>query len=92
MNNYNRLTPGDLAEIVQSVDGISVGKIVQCVRVDGIHSKHGTMWLVSARDQLVTEYGGVGNRAHVPQAWLRKIMPPGAPEKILEKELEHVEK
>jgi hypothetical protein len=92
MNKDNQLSPGDLAEIIKSVDGISVGKIVQCVQVDGVHSKHGTMWLVSARDELVTEYGAVGIRAHVPQAWLKKILPPGTPEKILEKELERVEK
>jgi hypothetical protein len=67
---------GDLAEIVKSVDGLSVGKIVQCVQFAGHHSKHGPVWKVRSKSTLVTEYGGVGSEAHVPDDWLRPIKPP----------------
>lgn len=48
---------------------------MQCVKIVGDHSLYGTVWEVSSRDQLVTEYGGVGNKAHAPAKWLRKIKP-----------------
>jgi hypothetical protein len=86
------LSPGDLAHIIRSVDGLSVGRVVQCVQVDGVHSRYGTMWLVQAQDELVTEYGGVGHRVHLPADWLKKIMPPALPDKVREKVLEFVEK
>jgi hypothetical protein len=69
------LQPGDLALIIRSLDGHSTGKIVTCVQIDFIaHEKYGTIWLVkSDRNDLITEYGGVGNNFHVPQSWLLKI-------------------
>lgn len=74
----NSLEPGDLAEIIKSLDGLSVGKIVQCVRIDYVnHPEYGTIWLVQSKsDDLVTEYGGVGDNVHVPADWLKKIQPP----------------
>lgn len=82
---------GDLAEIIKSIDGISVGKIVQCIEFAGHHSKHGPIWKVRAKTDLVTEYGGVGREAHMPDDWLRPIKPPAldksiskSKEKILE--------
>lgn len=84
---------GDLAEIIKSVDGLSVGKIVQCIEFSGHHSKHGPIWKVRAKTNLVTEYGGVGTEAHMPDDWLRPIRPPQTDkdvqetrEKILEDE------
>lgn len=69
------LKPGDLAIIIKSRDGISIGKIVECVQIDFVgHPDFGTIWLVkSSRQDLVTEYGGVGDNFHVPADWLRKI-------------------
>lgn len=73
--NDKSLQPGDLAVIIKSADGLSVGKIVECVRVDfHNHSLYGVVWLVkSTRNDLVTEYGGIGDNVHVPQDWLCKI-------------------
>ena len=71
----SNLEPGCLAVIVESLDGISVGKIVQCIKVVGEHSLYGTVWHVRGRDMLVTEYGGTGNEADVPAKWLKKIEP-----------------
>jgi hypothetical protein len=71
----NALEPGDLAEIIKSLDGHCTGRIVTCVRIEYIdHPEYGTIWLVqSSADDLVTEYGGVGDNVHVPASWLRKI-------------------
>lgn len=70
----DKLEPGNLAIIIKSIDGLSVGKIVTCVQIDGTHPQYGIIWLVeSSHGNLVTEYGGVGNTAHVPQDWLKKI-------------------
>jgi hypothetical protein len=71
----SNLAPGDLAEIIRSLDGHCTGKIIECVRIEYIdHPEYGTIWLVqSPSDDLVTEYGGVGNNVHVPASWLRKI-------------------
>lgn len=69
-----RCNQGDLARIIKSVDGMSVGKIVQCVRVEGVHSQHGAIWLVRGA-QMVSEYGGVGDTVHVPDDWLIPIKP-----------------
>lgn len=84
------LSPGDLAVIVQSVMGVSVGKIVQCVDQVGYHSQFGAVWNVRSRDKIVTEYGGHGNSAHVPEIWLRKIKP-GELEKQTDKRLERAD-
>ena len=75
MSDPNQLVPGDLAIIIKSVDGLSIGKIVECVKIDYVgHPDHGTIWLVkSSRQDLVSEYGGVTSDIHVPQDWLKKI-------------------
>jgi hypothetical protein len=80
----NNLSPGDLAIIIKSVDGISVGRVVQCLRAEGSHTKHGLIWYVSSKEDLVSEYGMVGKNMHVPQDWLKKIEPPPLPEKTRE--------
>jgi len=79
----NSLESGDLAEIIKSLDGHCTGKIVTCIQVEFInHPEHGTIWLVqSGAEDLVTEYGGVGDNVHVPAAWLRKIPKETPPEK-----------
>lgn len=77
----NELRPGDLAIIIESVLGINVGKIVQCAKVVGEHSLYGIVWEVSCKEEIVTEYGGKGNKVHVPQKWLKKIKPGDLDEK-----------
>jgi hypothetical protein len=70
-----KLEPGDLAIIIKSTMGMSIGKIVECVQLDYVgHPQFGTIWLVSSpKNDLVSEYGGIGATFHVPQDWLRKI-------------------
>jgi len=69
------LEPGDHALIVKSLDGHCTGRTVQCVRIEYVdHPEYGTIWLVqSPSDDLITEYGAIGNNVHVPAAWLQKI-------------------
>ena len=76
-----QLEPGDLAIIIKSIDGLSIGKIVECVRLDGFHSQYGPIWLVQSQSSdLVSEFGGVGQNVHVAQDWLRKIPKDPLPE------------
>ena len=90
MDKYT-LEPGCLALVIDSVDKIAVGLTVQCIRIVGEHSKYGTIWHVRSKDQLVTQYGAVGNEADMPAIWLRKILPgDGLESKSKEKPLEHV--
>jgi hypothetical protein len=64
---------GDLAIIVESIEGVSTGKIVQCIRIQGDHSLYGPIWKVRSKDTLVSEHGGVGNEVDVPDKWLKPI-------------------
>ena len=74
MSNPNQLEPGDLAVFIKSLDGHCTGKIVECVRIEMIHPDHGVVWLVKSKhNDLITEYGGVGDNVHAPQDWLKKI-------------------
>jgi hypothetical protein len=73
----NQLEPGDLAVFIKSLDGLNVGKVVQCVRIDMIHPDYGVIWLVRSKTQdLITEYGGLTDNLHAQQDWLKKILPP----------------
>ena len=83
----NELEPGCLAIIIESVLGLSVNKIVQCVKIEGEHSVHGIVWLVHSKDELVSEYGAIGNNMSVPAKWLKKVAPPKLPDKVITKEL-----
>lgn len=90
------LAPGDLAIIIKSRDGLSIGKIVECVQIDFVdHPELGTIWLVKSNTaNLVTEYGGVGDNFHVPAAWLKRIPNDPLPDEedlySLEDDLEHI--
>ena len=84
------LSPGDLAIIINSALGLSVGKVVQCVSIVGTHSEYGTVWNVGSREPLMTEYGGHGNNVHIPAIWLRRVEP-GELDKSKVKTLERVE-
>jgi hypothetical protein len=85
----NKLSPGDLATIIQSVENASVGMIVQCIRVEGEHSLYGTIWRVRSRGILVSEHGGISNEGDLPEKWLKKILPPPLtlPSKVRRKDL-----
>lgn len=69
------LQPGDLAIVIESVLGVNVGIIVQCIKVVGEHSLYGTVWQIRSQKEITTEYGGKGHTAHIPQKWLKKIKP-----------------
>jgi len=73
MTDKNQLMPGDLALVIKSIDNMAVGKIVECLSMDGEHTLYGKMWMCKFSDRVVSEYGAVGNKMHVPQDWLRKI-------------------
>ena len=87
---------GDLAIIINSVDGPtghSVGKIVTVGKMVGEHSQYGIIWKVHGQN-LISEYGGVGDSVDCPAIWLKKIEPPPAPGKtksvVNDKELSKV--
>lgn len=82
----SNLEPGCLARIIKSIEGLSIGKIVQCVRMAGMHSEFGEMWWIHSKDILVTEYGGVGHHAHCPASWLKKLEP-GGDQNVIKDEL-----
>lgn len=83
----SKLEPGCLALVIQSVDGLCVGKTVQCIAIAGEHSKYGTVWRTHCKDELVSEYGVVGNYMDIPSIWLKKIEPPALPQKVKNIEL-----
>lgn len=64
-----------MAVIIKSVFGQSVGEIVQCIRIKGVHSEHGTIWTIRAQHELVSEFGGRGCTMDSPALWLKKINP-----------------
>lgn len=67
---------GDTAEIIESVDGINVGKIVEVCSFQGTHSLFGPIWRIrSTSGELITEYGAVGFACDCADKWLRKIEP-----------------
>lgn len=84
----NKLEPGDLAIVIKSASGKSLGKIVECVKTDGEHSQLGLMWIVKSNSPLKTIGGDVLTQVHVPQDWLRKIPKDPLPEDEEIKELE----
>ncbi len=67
---------GDMAEIIESVDGINVGKIVEVCSFQGTHSLLGPIWRIrSASGELITEYGAVGFTCDCADKWLKPIPP-----------------
>ncbi len=87
-----RCKPGDLAEVVGGALGgrHNIGKIVNVIRLDGVHEEYGPIWYVMCDDDLITEYGGVTPDAHFADDWLRPIPKEAPKEKTDEKELEKV--
>lgn len=72
---------GDTARIVESIDGLNVGKIVEVCSYQGEHSKYGPIWRVRIvkGSQLVSEYGGVGITCDCADAWLEPLPPEALP-------------
>jgi hypothetical protein len=79
-----RNTVGGLAWIERGSEGDTgpnVGLIVQCLEIvlgnEGKHhTEYGPVWQVESRGHpIVTQHGGYGMYAHVPDAWLRPIPP-----------------
>lgn len=81
-----RCKVGDIAHIIDSVDGLNVGKTVEVCSFQGEHSKYGPIWRVRIvkGDQLVSEYGGVGLTVDCADDWLRPIPPEAVPNKQVE--------
>lgn len=73
MSDKNRLEPGDLAIIIRSMTGKSVGKIVTCISMDGVDENYGRMWLVETGHPMKVVGGDVMRAAHMPEDWLKKI-------------------
>lgn len=69
----DNLQPNDLAIVLKSFTNKSVGKIVTCISMDGIHPAFGPMWLVDSGGPISVVGGDVVRRAHLPQSWLKKI-------------------
>ena len=86
MSNF---APGDLARVIESLDGACVGIVVQLREYRGEHSLYGSMWRCSSRENIVTEFGSRGNEADFPAKWLKKIEPGDLD---LVKEVEHLRK
>ena len=73
MNN-NQLEPGDLALVIKSVTGQSVGKIIECIQVIGTDPNFGIVWLVKCSHKIQAYHdGAMSNQSHMPQDWLKKI-------------------
>lgn len=79
---------GDLAVIIESAMGLSVGKIVEVTAAIGEHSLLGPMWRCrSTKGELTTEYGATGAWVDMPDKWLKKIedqLPDESSKEILE--------
>ncbi len=69
----DKLEPGDLAIVINSLKNEAVGKIVACISMDGIHSQYGRIWLVQSASPMSVMGGDVLRKAHIPEDWLKKI-------------------
>ena len=76
------VSQGDRAWIIDSVDGLNVGKIVRVRKYQGEHPRLGAIWHVrSEGTDLITEYGAVGPECDCADAWLKRI-PPDNPDPV----------
>lgn len=82
-----RCEQGDLAHVIKSVDGAAVGKTVQVIRYMGEHSLYGPVWRCRCKDELMTEYGGLGKELDFADDWLEPIKPKNLKVKEVSKEL-----
>jgi hypothetical protein len=73
MSKDDKLAPGDLAIIIKSINNRSIGKIVECIKVDGEHSLYGIMWLVKSNSHMTSSTGERLLELHCAQDWLKKI-------------------
>ena len=74
---------GDMAVIVESTDGINVGKVVEVCSFQGVHSKLGPIWRIRCGSgDLVTEYGAIGLTCDCADAWLKRVDPEDEPDYI----------
>lgn len=83
------LSPGDLAIVIKSATGKAVGKIVECIKVDGFFGEAQTpVWLVRSSSKIQTIGGEAMFEAHVLQTWLRRIPNDPLPDEDFEVEKE----
>lgn len=86
MSNF---APGDLARVIESIDGASVGIVVQLREMVGEHSLYGPIWRCTSKETIVSEHGGIGHEADFAAKWLKKINPGDLD---LQREIEHLRK
>ena len=86
------VSKGDLARIVKSSfpgredSDENNDKIVEVLYQRGEHSKYGVIWRIRSKTQdLVTEYGGVGNECDIEDDRLRRVDSTPIQKKIEEK-------
>lgn len=85
------LTPGDLAIVIKSATGKSIGKIVECIQIDGYFGEAKTpVWLVRSNSKIQTVGFGLVEDAHVLQTWLRRIPNEPLPDEELEVQKENI--
>ena len=84
----DKISPGDLAIVIQSMSGKSVGSIVTCISMDGEHELLGRIWLVETGRPIRTVGGDTVRRAHIPEKWLKKIPSDPLPAEQEDHELE----
>lgn len=85
------LTPGDLAIVIKSATGKAIGKIVECIKIDGFFGEAQTpVWLVHSSSKIQTIGGEAEFEAHVLQTWLRRIPNDPLPDEDFEVEKENL--
>lgn len=83
------LSPGDLAIVIKSTTGKAIGKIVECIQVDGYFGEAQTpVWLIRSSSKIQTIGGDPGFEAHALQTWLRRIPNDPLPDEDFEVEKE----
>lgn len=71
----DKLSPGDLAIIIHSAQNKSIGKIVECVEIVGVHPELGTLWLVKSNSPISVVGGDSLRQATCAESWLKKLNP-----------------
>lgn len=64
---------GILCEVINSVDKLAVGAIVEVCSYQGKHSQYGPIWRCRSKTPLVSEYGAVGHFMDFAEDWLKPI-------------------
>lgn len=96
MNAHEPIKAGDLAEVIDGMQGKqspNLGLIVQVKSLAGEHSFYGRIWRCEAEYGIRGQEGSnvPGGLMDFAQTWLRKIQPPPTPLKSQTKTLELIQ-